>query len=49
MAPELYSVYEGEVGDPIPRVTLATDVWAFVMTVIEARVSIFISPSIRGN
>jgi len=34
MAPELYSVCEEEDADA-PRVTVATDVWAFSMTVVE--------------
>jgi serine/threonine protein kinase len=35
MAPELYSICDEENEDPIPRVTMATDVWAFAMTIIE--------------
>jgi len=35
MAPELYSIWDGEIDDSVPRVTMATDVWAFSMTVIE--------------
>lgn len=37
LAPELFSISaEGE-DEPIPRVTIPTDVWAFAMTVVEVR------------
>ena len=37
MAHELYSIFEGADEGFIPRVTEATDVWGFSMTVVEVR------------
>ena len=42
MAPELYSICDEENEDTIPRVTVATDVWGYAMTIIEVSVSVSI-------
>ena len=41
MAPELYSICDGEDEDLVAPVTMATDVWAFSMTVIEVSVCVY--------
>jgi hypothetical protein len=48
-APEQITACPSEEGEPIPRVTFATDVWAFAMTVVEVRVPTSISFFVHGN
>jgi hypothetical protein len=49
MAPELFSTCDEEDKLSIPRVTMATDVWGFAMTVIEVRDSASVSPYALGR
>jgi hypothetical protein len=42
MAPELMGDCLDEPEQSIPRVTMATDSWAFAMTVVEVRISVYI-------
>jgi serine/threonine protein kinase len=49
MAPELYSICDEENEDSIPRVTVATDVWGYAMTIIEVRVYVSIFGSFLGG
>jgi hypothetical protein len=40
-APELMSVCPNEEEQSVPRVTTATDVWAFAITIVEVHISTF--------
>jgi hypothetical protein len=42
-AVELMPVCQNEEEEPTPRVTVATDVWAFAMTIIEARTHFYLT------
>jgi serine/threonine protein kinase len=48
-SPELMLASQNEEEEPLPRVTMATDVWAFAMTVIEVCLSVCISLSVHGK
>jgi hypothetical protein len=45
-APELMTVSPNEADESTPRVTKATDVWEFAITVLEVRICVSISLSV---